>query len=216
MKLTDLTSRSNLLLAWRRITTGRNIHYKRLYRPLYEAYEHGHEDNITRLRQRIGRSWKSDPGIRVHLPKPSGLQRPITLLGLEDQVVLQAVANLFATRMRARRQRLEGTEVFSNLLSTKHTDAFFVQDWRMTYNLFRQRCAEHYQSGNKWIASFDLAAFYDTISHDLLLRIISPRGGGRELWDQVRIWLRNWTSVSVKRSYPHGLPQGPIASDFLA
>ena len=39
MKLSQLASRRNLELAWRRITTGANHRYKRLYRDLHFSYE---------------------------------------------------------------------------------------------------------------------------------------------------------------------------------
>ena len=216
MPLNRLTSTRNLTLAWRRITTGRNIQYKRFFRPLYQAYESGHEENLARLSRRLGGSWHPDPPTRVYLPKPSGLQRPITLLGIEDQIVLQAVANLFADQLRRRRSRVERTVVFSNILNDPGQPDFFVQDWRQTYADFRTQCAHYYYGGFRWIATFDLAAFYDTVSHELLIHSVSPRQGARELWDIVRGWLKRWSSVSYQKPYEHGLPQGPIASDFLA
>jgi len=53
MKLSQLASRRNLELAWRRITTGGNYQYKRLYRSLYYAYEVALEANLRDLRQRL-------------------------------------------------------------------------------------------------------------------------------------------------------------------
>jgi Reverse transcriptase (RNA-dependent DNA polymerase) len=70
--------------------------------------------------------------------------------------------------------------------------------------------------GNKWIAHFDLAAFYETISHRALQQIVAPAGGGGSTWDTIRDWLCTWTSGEGGIPVDHGLPQGPIASDFLA
>ena len=53
MKLTQLASRRNLELAWRRITTGGNQQYKYLYRSLYYAYEVALKANLRDLRQRL-------------------------------------------------------------------------------------------------------------------------------------------------------------------
>ena len=103
MKLTQLGSRPNLGLAWRRITTGGNQQYKRFFRPLYYAYEVALDHNLRDLRQRIiGGAFEPRHPERVYLPKASGLHRPLALLHIEDQIVLQAFANLAAKRLHKR------------------------------------------------------------------------------------------------------------------
>jgi len=116
MALRDTWSQRNLHLAWRRLTTGRNIAYKRYFRRLFYAYEIGLKENIRDLHNRLqGGSYQAQAPTRVYLPKPSKLQRPITLLCIEDQIVLQAIANVFAERLQARRLRLEHKCVFSSV-----------------------------------------------------------------------------------------------------
>jgi len=73
-----------------------------------------------------------------------------------------------------------------------------------------------YRSGANWVVKFDLAAFYETIAHDLLMRIIAPRRGSRALVEAACHWLRCWTSPLALSRYSHGIPQGPVASDVLA
>lgn len=105
MILEELARKKNLELAWRRITTGGNQQYKRLYRDLDLAYEIALNANLKGLRERIlGGSFTPQRPERLYLPKPSGLHRPVTLLTLEDQIVLQAFANLAAKRMQPRRR----------------------------------------------------------------------------------------------------------------
>ena len=70
--------------------------------------------------------------------------------------------------------------------------------------------------GYRWIAHFDLAAFYDTISHELLIKLMSPRGGNQKTWEKVRGWFRCWSAAGNALPIQHGIPQGPIASDFIA
>ena len=53
MKINQLASKRNLELAWRRITTGGNFQYKRLYRQIYYAYEVALDANLADLRQRL-------------------------------------------------------------------------------------------------------------------------------------------------------------------
>jgi hypothetical protein len=67
----------------------------------------------------------------------------------------------------------------------------------------------------RWVGDFDLAAFYDTISHELLLRTIYPRTTSPDL-DWISTCLRTWSSDRAASGHGHGLPQGPLASDLLA
>jgi len=215
MKLTQLASRANLNLAWRRITTGGNHQYKRLYRDLYYAYEVALEANLHDLRLRlIGGAFVPQQPERMYVPKASGLHRPLTLLSIEDQIVLQAFANLAAARMQTRRATTQFKVVFSNILQ-KPDSIFFFRRWQETYAAFQRRIEKQYVAGRRWVGDFDLAAFYDTISHELLLRTIYPRTNNDDL-----VWfgkcLRTWSSSSAASGHGHGLPQGPLASDFLA
>ncbi len=215
MQLSQLASRMNLELAWRRITAGGNYQYKRLYRSLYYAYEVALDANLRDLRQRLlGGTFEACHPERIYVPKASGLHRPIALLNIEDQIVLQAFANLAAKRMQHRRAPLQFKVVFSNILE-KPDSIFFFRRWQDTYRAFQQRIIKHYLDGMRWVGDFDLAAFYDTISHELLLRTIYPRTSSGDL-DWIEQCLRTWSSDRPASGHGHGLPQGPLASDFLA
>jgi hypothetical protein len=216
LSYSTLISERNLRLAWNRILTSTGMQYKQMFRPVYYAFQSGVADNIRRLHERLEGGWQPSVPDRVYLPKPSGLQRPITVLGIEDQIVLQAVANQFERVLRPRRQHVENRLVFSNVLNAQRDSIFFVEDWHQTYFGFQQQCIRHYAAGLRWVAHFDIAAFYDTISHELLIRRVSPRGGDRETWARVRGWLQRWSSPDQSEGFHHGIPQGPIASDFLA
>jgi hypothetical protein len=215
MTKASLISVRNLDLAWSRITTAKNLQHKRMFRHLYSAYEPGRRANLLLLHEQLKGGWKPTSPIRVYMPKSSGLLRPLTLLTLDDQIVLQAIANLVAKQVFDRRQAVEGRAVFSNCLTSRDS-IFFLQDWRITYHLFKARLQRHLDAGHQWIAHFDLAAFYETISHRALQSIVAPAGGGGEVWQLIRDCLCVWTSTRGGIPVDHGIPQGPIASDFLA
>lgn len=216
MEYRSLVSQENLELAWSRILTSTNMQYKRFFRETYLAYQVGVERRLARLSERLLGGWMPRSPHMVYLPKASGLQRPLSFLSLEDQIVLQAVANAFARKMWDRRKAVEYRATFSNILGKRRDSIFFVRDWRTTYWGFQIHSERQWRSGRRWIAHFDLAAFYDTVSHDLLLRLVSPRGGHSDTWDPVKTWLRCWSSPQDGWGFGHGIPQGPIASDFLA
>lgn len=216
MKLKQLATPANLELAWRRITTGGNYQYKRYFRSLYVAYEVALDANLADLRKRLeGGSFTPRQPERVYLPKASGLHRPVSLLHLEDQIVLQAFANLSAKKLYPRRQPLQFKVIFSNILQ-RDNSIFFFQRWQETYAAFQRQIKKHYDAGLRWVGDFDLAAFYDTVSHDLLLKTIYPRTPNNGDMDWLRQCLATWSSEKAASRHGHGIPQGPLASDFLA
>ncbi len=216
MRISQLASKQNLELAWRRITTGGNYQYKRLYRA-----------STTPMRSRstptcgtsVNGCWVAPlrPVIpeRIYVPKASGLHRPLALLSIEDQVVLQAFANLAANRMQQQRAPSFSSRSSSATSLEKPDSIFFFRRWQNTYRAFQGRIRKHYPAGMRWVGDFDLAAFYDTISHELLLRTIYPRITNADL-DWIGKCLRTWSSDRAVSGHGHGLPQGPLASDFLA
>lgn len=217
MRWESLVSIQNLKLAWRRINTGRNLQYKRFFRELYLVYEGAIDENLKELHEKlIAKAWRPNHSSRIYLPKPSGLQRPISLLCIEDQILLQAIANVFARKLRVKRQRVELDTVFSNKLADRSDSIFFTERWQVTYRAFQSKCVDYFASGYRWAAHFDLSAYYDTISHDLLMRTLSPRNPHPETWKIVQEWLQKWSAADSSAMTGHGIPQGPIASDFLA
>ena len=114
-----------------------------MFRHLYNAYEPGRKANLLLLRERLMGGWEPTNPIREYVPKPSGLLRPLTLLTLDDQIVLQAVANQVAKQVFNRRRAVEGRLAFSNCLNPDRNSIFFLQDWRNTYNRFRRRLERH-------------------------------------------------------------------------
>ena len=72
-----------------------------------------------------------------------------------------------------------------------------------------------FNDGYVWIATFDISAFYDTIPHELLLKVLVPRAKG-SLYEDAKAWLKTWSSDKPSDHHNHGIPQGPMASDFLA
>ncbi|MCC6207508.1 MAG: hypothetical protein IT488_05090 [Gammaproteobacteria bacterium] len=217
MRWQSLISTQNLKLAWRRITTGRNLQYKRFFRESYLVYESAADDHIRELHRALAaEAWQPSHATRLYLPKSSGLQRPLSLLGIEDQIVLQAIANQFATKLYKKRQRVELATVFSNKLTSPRDSIFFMERWQAAYSAFQEKCTEAFDQGLRWSAHFDLSAYYDTISHELLLSIASSDNSEPDTINTVKEWLRVWSADNIAAMTGHGIPQGPIASDFLA
>ncbi|HQU35849.1 MAG TPA: RNA-directed DNA polymerase, partial [Anaerolineales bacterium] len=215
MNFDKLISKKNLILAWRRITSSRDARYKAFFRHILETYELSFEKNIEDLRRRLlNGEYTAQTPLRFYVPKPSGLQRPITLLPIEDQIVLQALANLFAEKVRQKRSKLTGKFIYSNKLGKKDSQ-FFLEKWQLGFSQLKQNLRLKYKSGYVWIATFDISAFYDTIPHELLLKVLTSNPHG-DLHGNAKAWLKTWSSDRQSDQHNHGIPQGPMASDFLA
>ena len=139
MRWESLISTQNLKLAWRRINTGRNLQYKRFFREAYLVYESAVDEHIRDLHATLAaKVWNPSHATRLYLPKPSGLQRPLSLLGIEDQILLQSIANIFAKKLYKKRQRVELQTVFSNKLASPKDSIFFMEHWQTTYRAFQK------------------------------------------------------------------------------
>ncbi|MDQ3004306.1 MAG: RNA-directed DNA polymerase [Chloroflexota bacterium] len=215
MNFEKLISKKNLLLAWRRITSSRDARYKAFFRHILEAYELSFDKNIDDLRVRLkNREYIAQTPIRFYIPKPSGLQRPLTLLAIEDQIVLQALANLFAEKVGNKRNKLAGKYIYSNRLGKKDSQ-FFLEKWQLGFSELKRNLKLKFKVGYAWNATFDISAFYDTIPHELLLNVLASNKNG-DLYNNAKTWLKTWSSDKQSDQHSHGIPQGPMASDFLA
>ncbi len=115
--------------------------------------------------------------------------------------------------MQPRREALQFRTIFSNILE-KQDSIYFFRRWQDTYRTFQRRIVRHYASGRRWVGDFDLAAFYDTISHELLLRTIFPRSSSNDM-----AWIADCLRTELgKRGIwaRTGKTAGFLASDFLA
>ncbi len=204
---------SNFLLAWRRITTGSNVSYKRFFRDVYLSYQVSIKANLNSLLKRIkGGAYEPQPPDRIFLPKPSGFQRPISLLTIEDQIVWQAIANILEFKWKGRRAEVEKRVVFSNHHSPNAI--FFFEPWKYSYRRFIARIKEIHRD-NKWTAHFDLASYFDTISHDHISNLLTPRNRHSDIAVFINTVLNCWSSEKLSKRYSHGIPQGPIASAYV-
>lgn len=209
-----LYSPKNLELAWMRIRTAQDISYKSYYRELFFAYELSKKENLKNLSERIKKgSYIPMEPLKIFLPKASGLQRTISVLCLDDFITYQAMANVLSKKFSKKRQLVENKSVLSNILNL-NDNMFFFQRWQESYANFIKKIKSFYKKGNKWVAHFDLAAYYDTISQDTLLNLISP--SSEEAYkDLLGNCLKTWSSSPRSREMKQGIPQGPLASSYF-
>jgi excisionase family DNA binding protein len=160
---------------------------------------------LSRVSQRLNDNVVSPP-TEVPIPKTPFFTRSAVLLTLEDRIAYQAVVGSFAERAEA--QTYSG--VYSARLATKPGKYFFRQKGTDAWLAFRKAVQREFEAGPEWLVKTDLTAYFDTISHDLLINeIVALNVPGRTI-GLLRSMLRQWALVPGI-----GIPQGPNASRLL-
>lgn len=217
--MSDLTRTwhiDNLRLAWRRVRSNPDRTYKSYFRELYTAYAIADETLLSHLQSRLRRGvFQPTDACKIFFPKPSGILRPYSLLAIEDQIVYQSIANTVAEKLFPHVRHRYNKEVFGHLYAGS-SSPWFYRKWSEGYKAFNTAAEEAFKSGYVWTASFDLTAFYDSIDHHVLRRMIEDIGVDRDLGVMLTELLTKWTATSTRIYHNHGIPQGPLSSGLIA
>jgi len=169
----------------------------------WQAYGEGLEDNLEDLHARVHRgAYRAQPSRRKFIPKPDGRQRPLGIAALEDKIVQRALVEVlnaifevdflgFSYGFRPKRSQHDAL------------DALAVRIERIKVN---------------WILDADIAGFFDTVSHEWLIKFIEHRIGDRRVIRLIRKWLKAGVTDDNGQTAPTvtGTPQGAVISPLLA
>lgn len=220
--LGEIFDLKNLRRAYRWIMSNPNAQYKSYFRDSYDAFAIASDSQLKWIRQEgLKDRYTASHASKILTPKPSGTLRPITLLTVEDQIVYQACVNLIAELIKKKTRHRYNKRVFAHLYSGK-SSPFFYSKWQKSYSAFSRRVRDAYSKGHKYIANFDLTAFYDSIDHRVLKHFLKETGVDEDVIDfLLERCLVMWTSSTWSYGPPniyhgHGIPQGPLSSGMLS
>lgn len=206
----------NLQRAWQWIRSNPDRTYKSYFRELYSAYATSDGALLKHLKDRLDRSiFEPSDACKLFLPKPSGILRPYTLLGIEDQIVYQAMANIVAERLHPRVRSKYNRQVFGHQYAGA-TSLWFYRRWTDGYKAFNKAAETVFANGYTWTASFDLTAFYDSIDHNVLRHMLKEIGLDHDFCMELTRLQNKWTATTTQIYHDHGIPQGPLSSGLIS
>ena len=157
---------------------------------------------LEELHARIHRgSYRTQPSLRVYIPKSDGKKRPLGIASLEDKIVQHAVSEILSA--------IYETEFcgFSYGFRPERgchdaLDALYVAITRKKIN---------------YVLDADIQGFFDSISHEWLIRFLERRVADPRVLRLIRRWLRGGVSEDGELlSTKVGTPQGAVISPLLA
>ena len=168
----------------------------------WEDYEAGLERQLGDLHERVQRgAYRALPSRRRYIPKPDGRQRPLAVAALEDKIVQRATVAVlnaiyeedflgFSYGFPPKRSQHDALDALSvGITSTKVN----------------------------YILDADLAGFFDTVSHEWLVRFLNHRIGDRRIIRLIQKWLKAGVlEEGVVTVGEQGTGQGSVASPLLA
>jgi RNA-directed DNA polymerase len=143
--------------------------------------------------------------LRVLLPKPDGRMRPLGIPTIRDRVVQTAAKLILEPIFEA--DFLECSVGYRPARSADDALRVIEQNLRAGYTA---------------VYDADLAAYFDTIPHDKLMKCVERRIADRSVLHLLRLWLhavveeRDEDDRPTRRRSTQGTPQGGVISPLLA
>jgi RNA-directed DNA polymerase len=168
----------------------------------WDAYAEGIDDKLADLHHRVQLgTYRALPSRRRYIPKADGKQRPLGIAAMEDKIVQAAVKAILTPIYEA---EFLGFSYGFRPGRGQH-DALDA----LAYGIKGRSV--------RWILDADISRFFDTVSHDWLIRFVEHRIGDKRIVRVIQKWLKAGVLEDGQKIVAsEGTPQGAVISPLLA
>ena len=157
-----------------------------------------HRDEI--IRRVIGEKYKPQPVRRVEIPKPDGGIRLLGVPTVVDRIIQQAIVQVL-------------TPVFEPTFSD---NSYGFRPGRSAHKAV-MKAKEYYEDGYRYVVDIDLAKYFDTVNHDILMDMVMMEVKERPIIRLIRAFLRSGVMEDgIVSPTEEGTPQGGNLSPLLS
>ncbi|MFZ2959800.1 MAG: group II intron reverse transcriptase/maturase [Candidatus Ozemobacteraceae bacterium] len=200
--LERILSTENVRIAWERVKANKGApgvdnvsidEFPELFRPKWKE-----------IRESIlAGTYLPSPVKRVEIPKNSGGTRPLGIPRILDRLIQQAIYQVLMPIFDPE---------FSN-------SSFGFRPGKSAHNAINQ-AREYIRQGCRIAVDTDLAKFFDTVEHDVLMHRVARKVHDKRVLHLIGLFLRSGVSVNGRfqktiRGVPQGGPLSPILGNIL-
>lgn len=152
------------------------------------------------LEELVSGKYRPQPVKRVEIPKPDGGKRLLGVPAVIDRMVQQAIV-----------------QVLQPIFEPTFSDSSFGFRPKRSAQQAIKKAKEYYEQGYSNVVDIDLARYFDTVNHDLLIRMVRKHVKDERVINLIRKFLRSGVLADgLVSPTEEGTPQGGNLSPLLS